>query len=205
MKYTDSTNLFLKQRLFSHKNTSSNVFIVIEGPSGTGKTTATKLLAKRLRAIDLHSPPKELLPIRQFIDNSDLEVQFLYYLTGNVITSRQVTTQLENTSIVLDRYVFTTAAWFSSLEVNVQVDFLSLNLLQPDFLFLLVTKDEKVRRDRVRAEDRSFTASDSMLETIPGIQQRCLSLFRSFHPIEIDTTDKTVEEIVTLIETILRE
>lgn len=190
--------------LFDHTNTSPNRFIVIEGLDGTGKTTATKLLAEKIGGLALSSPPEPFLSIRQQVDTLSLEARFLYYLAGNVAISQQIEDFLQKTHVILDRYLFTTIACFSALGMQTHMDYLPLKLLQPDVLFLLHIDDEVTRRKRLREKKKSLSVNDLLIEERNDFTHDCLSCLRSYNPIEIDTAYYSPEEVVSHMEIALK-
>src|ERR1700677_1365004 len=94
-----------------------NLFIVLEGADGTGKTTAAKNLAKSLGAKYIATPPPKFREIRNVVDKDvSVGVRFLFYLTGVLHASDIVRQTLANQPVVCDRYIASTIAYHRALE-----------------------------------------------------------------------------------------
>ncbi len=184
----------LKKNPFNHR------LIVIEGISGAGKTTISKMLAETLGAAYLECPPKILDIGRTSVDSMDKVARFHFYLTGNIIASRMAEQALQESDVVMDRYVFTTICWFHEELYASGISLESLGLLEPDYKFLLTVSDENVRRKRVRASERRFSKSDQDLETEGSEKVKLyLNLLTSHGLQKIDTSRKTSNAVERFI------
>ena len=93
----------------------SNLFIVVEGTDGTGKSSISQELAKCLNAKYYRCPPKIIIPLRKFADGSPYLFRYLYYLIGNFIAQHEIRSLLKHSSVICDWYVFSTIAYHSIL------------------------------------------------------------------------------------------
>lgn len=192
LKYWADVNKYL----VADSNQVGTHFIVIDGPSGSGKTTLAKLLAKSINGQYLHCPPTEFQPVAHEIRRMSEQTQFFFYLSANIAISQQVSAALHNSHVIVDRYIYTTLAWYSALGVSSRIDMGSLELLRPNLAFLLLTSSEEVRRQRVRVGDRNYTKADEMLESHPDVYASYVAQLRSFGLDEVETSTRTIDDIL---------
>lgn len=126
-----------------------NIFIVVEGLSGCGKTRITKALSKKLNAIYFKTPPPPLIAFRDIADKKfGIEDRYSFYLAGSFLASEQIKKILERKTVICDRYIYTTLAFHAARGLKVHKISQLKNLLTPDITFL-VTCDEDIRRERM--------------------------------------------------------
>ena len=83
------------------------LFIVIEGLDGVGKTTTTKLLARTIGAVIVRNPPESLAHMRMLFENQPEPGKRRFFEFGNLVTNLTVADLIEQTPIVSDRW------WYS--------------------------------------------------------------------------------------------
>lgn len=94
-----------------HRENPAPVSIVLEGLDGVGKSTAARLLASQLKAVQLRTPPTSLLPCRPYFDSRP-ELRAGYYETGNFIAAAEMSNALASSrSAVCDRFFASTRAY----------------------------------------------------------------------------------------------
>ena len=98
-------------------------FILFEGLDRTGKSILSAKVAEKIGAELLQSPPKELLPFREYFDGLSNETNFAYYLECNRTLNKQIRSIRKNTPVVLDRYFFTTVA-YHSVKLGRNIDYI---------------------------------------------------------------------------------
>lgn len=147
-----------------------------------GKSTLSRLLAKKINAVNLKSPPSCISSELRaaFDDSADLKTAF--YALGNYIAAFEIAKTLETQPVVLDRFWNSTAA--NALARNVQakpggydlpargnpVYRWPADLIQPDVvLFLSVSEHERQRRQARRKE---VTKEEMMLKEIHSFRQK---------------------------------
>ena len=87
------------------------VSIVLEGLDGVGKSTAARLLASQLQAVQLRTPPTSLLHVRSYFDSRP-ELRAGFYETGNFIAAAEMSNALASSrSVVCDRFFASTRAY----------------------------------------------------------------------------------------------
>ena len=90
----------------------AGAFIVLEGLDGVGKSTAVRLLAKRLSAHETRTPPNVMRPFRAAFDEGERIRRTAYYEVGNFIAGEQArAAREEGKSTVCDRYFCSTHAY----------------------------------------------------------------------------------------------
>ena len=144
-----------------------NLFIVLEGADGTGKTTVGTMLAERIGGKYIRTPGEEYKPIRSRIDKeAHHDARLLFYLSSVVDASHKIEDLLTQMPIVCDRYIWSSliphAAYYNeSLEsLEAQWNPLIKKLTLPTYTVLLkVDEEEQLRRIGGRANG-SLTASD---------------------------------------------
>lgn len=184
-------------------------FIVIEGLDAAGKSTLVAKLAESLNATLLQCPPRLEAP--EFIDG-DLRSHFdkclssqrrAYYRAANLIASEQAESYLQKGHVVMDRYWTSTVA-FAALDNDSDLDQewqgrYPPELRKPDTVILL-TVDEENRAKRMRVRGEPVTTEEHNLAVNAARRETVLQVYRTFDPIEIDTSDLTPDAV---LETVL--
>ncbi|MEO2117975.1 MAG: dTMP kinase [Methanocaldococcus sp.] len=171
------------------------MFIVFEGIDGSGKTTQSKLLAKKLKAFWTYEPSnsevgkfiREILSGNIKVDNNTLA---LLFAADRVEHTKLIKEKLKKRDVVCDRYLHSSIAYQSV--AGVDEDFIkSINryALKPDIVFLLIV-DINVALKRVKTKD-IFEKKDFLEK----VQDKYLELAREEDFIIIDTTNKSIEDV----------
>ena len=128
----------------------SNAFVVLEGVDGAGKTTITQLLASHLNAIQVATPQVPFLDIRAAVEElNDPTLRFHFYLTSVIAISPLIKRSLITTSVVCDRYVYSTIAYHRAMGVDLTYfDWEKLPIIHPTASFLL-TASNSIRSVRM--------------------------------------------------------
>ncbi|XP_065164016.1 UMP-CMP kinase 2, mitochondrial-like [Atheta coriaria] len=182
--------------------------IVLEGLDLSGKSTLSRLLAKKINAVNLKSPPSCISSELRaaFDDSADLKTAF--YALGNYIAAFEIAKTLETQPVVLDRFWNSTAA--NALARNVQakpggydlpargnpVYRWPADLIQPDVvLFLSVSEHERQRRQARRKE---VTKEEMMLKEIHSFRQNVLLAYQYMEEPAIQMVNSDVSVAETL-------
>lgn len=189
-------------------------FIVIEGLDATGKSTLVHRLAECLHATPLKTPMR--LEVPEFSDG-DLRAHFdarppvqrrAYYRAACLIGSEQATIALQNGHVVMDRYWPSTVA-FAALDEGVDIvqDWQGRyppELRKPDAVILL-TVDEAHREKRMHGRGEPVTIEEHKLAADVLRRKAVLQTYRTFKPIEIDTSPLDADAVLEAVLTALRE
>ena len=187
-------------------------FIVIEGLDATGKSTLVAELAKSLNATLLQCPPRLEAPeftdgdLRSHFDNRPSLQRRAYYRAANLIASEQAELVLQKGHVVMDRYWTSTVA-FAALDDDSDLDQewqgrYPPELSKPDIVILL-TVDEENRAKRMQERGEPVTIEENNLAANAARRETVLQIYRTFDPIEIDTSNLTPDAVLETVLTVL--
>ena len=186
----------------------SSKFIVIEGLDATGKSTLVEKLAKSLNATLLKCPPRLEAPdfmdanLRSHFDNRPSAQRRAYYQAANLIASEQAEVALRKGHVVMDRYWTSTVA-FTALNDDSKLDEkwygrYPPELRKPDIVILL-TVDEENREKRMQKRGVPTTAEEQNLAADVACREAVLRIYRTFEPIEIDTSRLKPDAVLEIV------
>lgn len=164
--------------------------IVFDGCDGVGKTSCALALAKEMDAMYYKTPPKIFDSIRVEIESfNDYDLRFHFYLTAMLYAAKEIEALLKNTSVICDRYIYSTIAYHRAIGIKTPENLEKL-FPQPDYAFLLHAQDEVIKK---RLSERSvFGFFDTNFE----IQKKAFKEFQSFNLNLFETSYLKVEESV---------
>lgn len=184
----------------------TNLFIVIEGLDATGKSTLVENLVNAMGAKLLFCPPRLEAPglmegdLRIHFDDTPPPIRRAYYQAANLIASEMATATLEQNHVIMDRYWTSTVA-FSAMDEYHQMaqwnGFYPDSMRPPDVLILL-TVDEVNRKIRMDGRGEPTTSEESNLAQNTERRRAVLEAYRSFSPIEIDTSNLNPQEVLEI-------
>lgn len=131
--------------------------IVLEGFDGSGKTSFSYILSKRLNAIRWCSPPKSIKHLRPYF-NENKQYREAFYVIGNYICAYEISKFLQRKPVVIDRY------WLSTISAIENYDTKwPKGLLKPDFVFWIDIPEE-IRIAKVYSRTKPITEEEQALE-----------------------------------------
>jgi dTMP kinase len=166
-----------------------NLFIVVEGIDGAGKTSVAKELAEQLDGKYYKCPPRIILPLRKVADKSPYRLRYFYYLVGNYIAQSEIKSILKHTVVVCDWYIFSTIAYHSVLlKRSLRIP----RILMPDKLVYLSASTSQITSRLAKRKIKSKFEDLNFLEKVRLRYEELISGLNNV--IEVNTTDKTVED-----------
>ncbi|MFE2034416.1 thymidylate kinase [Streptomyces scopuliridis] len=188
-------------------------FIVLEGVSGIGKTTLTRLLTKRMAATSLHTLPRPHTDWSSAV-NAKLRSlpQFAFYLSGVLHASDSIRLTRALGPVIADRYVSSVIACHAAVH-HVTVDHVA-QLLEPFRPYLetpthtfYLRCSEGALRERLSGKSDAKN-DDTDLLAVPGRLPRILDNFATVAATDrsavwVDTDGKTPETLADWITTYL--
>lgn len=173
---------------------------MLEGLSGSGKTTIGKKLARAMHAKFCSTPLGPFAKTRSVIDNASVSpnARFFFYLGGVLDAWGTLHRLLATHDVVCDRYFLTTYCYHKAIGATPPSSLNNL-LQEPDFTFLITCKEEERRR---RLGNRGLDVNDKR-EVQLRSDRKFLQEYRKFHLAEIDNTPRdpnlAVEKILAIV------
>ncbi|MFF9478088.1 thymidylate kinase [Streptomyces sp. NPDC014733] len=157
-------------------------FIVLEGVSGIGKSTLTRILAARIGAAALHTLPA---PHSAWSETANTAMkplpQFAFYLSGLLHASDLVRQQLARGPVIADRYASSVIACHAAVhhlhtdDVTRLLTPFTPYLTAPDHTFYLRCSPNALRERMTTKQD--LKADDTALFGVPGRLERLVANF----------------------------
>ena len=140
--------------------------------------------------------------LRSYFDNRPSSQRRAYYRAANLIASEQAEVALQKGHVVMDRYWTSTVA-FAALDDDSDLDQewqgrYPPELRKPDIVILL-TVDEENRTKRMQGRGEPVTTEEHNLAADAMLRETVLQVYRTFDPIEIDTSDLTPNAVLKTV------
>ncbi|MFD4526758.1 dTMP kinase [Streptomyces sp. NPDC058470] len=187
--------------------------VVLEGVSGIGKTTLTKLLARRLDGTSLHTlPVPHSVWSAQANEHMRALPQFAFYLSGLLHASDHIRAALPIGAVVADRYTSSVTACHAAVHGIAPDDVAALihpfrpYLVVPDHTFYLRCSPQTLR-ERMSTK-RDIKQDDTDLFDIPGRFEQLVENFETVAAGDptatvLDTDRRSPGQLADTIRTIL--
>lgn len=203
-------------------------FIVIEGLDGAGKTTSAAGLAAQLGAVLLSSPPRlvhewgqpemgcvaapptaAMGELRHHFDKRSPTVRRAYYRAAGLVASELAVRALETgRHVVMDRYWPSTVA-FARLDNPPPEGWFVPGQYPPEYrvpdVVFLLTVDEAGRLRRLDTGRMGSTEEEGRLADDSARRAKVLDAYHDFDIVEVDTSDRTPDDVVEQCMAVLRD
>lgn len=178
----------------------NKLFIAFEGVDRVGKTTHSKLLARKIDADIYVSPETPHNNIKNEVNQKcDELTKLLFYLSGNIHVSKKISTNIENRAAVCDRYILSTLANNSYMGKDHVLKYYNLienEIMIPDYTFLLHSEKDIIK-ERIKENSMSFKDT-TLLETpekIDIIYEKFIEMSEIFPNAIIIDTHGTIQNV----------
>lgn len=181
---------------------NKNIFIVIEGLDGVGKTAVTNYFARKYGYKVVKTPTYPLQSLRRLFDYSkNATFRMLYYLLASVIASFQICHLLKKSHVICDRYIISTIAYHECAGANTTIArYISRCILHPNLsIHLTATEDIRNARMAHRSSPNLYRPRIRWDALPSNLQRQTEVLIGQLCDIEIDTSQKQIDEIAQLI------
>lgn len=178
--------------------------VSIEGLSGVGKSTISRILANEWGAEIIATVPKEFDGLRRFLDRSDMNsihARFCFFLSAVLYNEKNIRTALtDGRNVVVESYLFRTIASHRGMGSGLSIGFPQDILMPNPALYLTCEEGERRQRCNRRVKEKTFW--DELAE-----QQAAMVLYEysQFNMTPIDTTHQAPEAVVASILKILQK
>jgi thymidylate kinase len=181
------------------------MFISIEGIDGSGKSTVTKLLAKKLKGVAISTPPDVMKSIRSKVDDhQSRKAKYYFYISGLYLLDGSLRQLMKENHVICDRHIHSTLAYqFPDDELfPTNIHNLFPDLQKPEKTIFL-TADQTIRKKRILSRENGG-AKKNPADYNYEAQELALSRFEMMSDlIKIDTTNHTALEVCNEICKIL--
>lgn len=170
-----------KGQLSKSGNVKKHPLIVLEGLSGSGKTTLAMGLLNKINSTYYHSPPAYMDNLKKLFSHNFI-LNSAYTFLGQYVASYDVETLLAHSTVIMDRYWHSSAAFAIASAINnfpekyimpskgSQIYNWPRDLLKPDIVFFLEV-DEATREDRLNR--RNNLTREATTNTLDDLISRC--------------------------------
>lgn len=172
----------------------THLLIGLEGPDGSGKTSAGNRLAEKLGAVVYKTPSDFYQTNRSEVDAVGGQVRFSYYLACCFWAAHQIQELLKHSDVIVDRYIFSALAYHQAMGVDLSyINFSRIPIIMPNFYFYIYASPE-VCAERMHRRG-NMSASDRHIESDVSLQKRIHRAYSKLPVISIDSSAMSQEEV----------
>jgi thymidylate kinase len=175
---------------------SNNIFIVIEGVDGSGKSTVAKKVSEKINGLMVKTPTGIWNKYRHLVENVHPTIRFIYYAMANHFACLHIRRELKKANVVCDRFWHSTKAHHMAYgcKVAYHLPLWILGNKSPDLVYYLsVSTSERERRVRNRLDNKAKDLDSKSLRKTHGI------FLKLPHLIKINTTFLSEENVIDAI------
>jgi thymidylate kinase len=183
------------------------IFISIDGIDGTGKTTVSKLLSKKLGFIYYKSPADNFEKLRSNVDK-DINVfgRYSYYRLAVNYDSIRISELLKRNNVVSDRYILSTFAYHYAMNKKIKLIYDDKNIIKPNICFILHASFQVLeKRFIMRNNFDRIIENITLLKKVEKIFKNISNYLPNFNVKHINTDKLSENEVANKIIKILRE
>jgi len=177
---------------------SKKIFVVVEGPDASGKTSIAKELANRINAIYFERTP-------DLRADTFKQHEIGYYENLGRKLSLQIEKKIEKSSVVIARYIYSISAIFYANTCKIRP--VIKDVIEPDYIIYCYANSktliERIKKRSENGEPLSYIEKDP--QKYKRLCERYEDLFKKgTNIIKIDTSNKTIAESVSKILSLLK-
>lgn len=186
-------------------NAPRGILVVLEGLSGSGKSSVAGLLQQPPDVVFLPTIPPEFESARRFVDAGDsLRARFYVYLAANYALSSQLRQLLASgTTILLESYFYRTLGTHKAMGVDDVPKIDWTEAIRPDLTLWLAVEEEE-RLARLTKRDGSSAKSKWHGRVRPEIEKRFYDELHNEMRV-LDTTLLAPEDVAQQALQLIRE
>jgi len=177
-----------------------NLFVVLEGVDGCGKTTVSEELALILSATLIKTPLPDQDCLRVAYDHDTcMTARYLFYLSCVLSASQKIKEILPRGNVICDRYLLSSVCYHKAMGVDMTiVETNRLDIIVPDFTFCLMASPE-IRELRLKRRNSSGKTIEDNHDLLEAVQ---LDFMANIEYI-VDTTDTSPKEAANIVASYL--
>lgn len=170
---------------------------VFEGVDGSGKTELAHAFAKEINGMYYKGLPERIAWLKPFIYHVPSIIRYGYFLLGNYISAGEIKKLLERSPVVVDQYIYCTAA-FHSVSLSKKVPLADV-LVLPDQIFYLYASWQEIDARLEKRKDRNKFEKLAYLKKVDEVYRDIFSSVKE-KVTHIDTTTGSVEENLSVLK-----
>ncbi len=168
--------------------------ICFEGVDGSGKTTLSKLLTKKLKGHYIKSPPNSIARTRKLISNANDDITFHHYVFGNSAAGLLAEKVSRYKPVCLDRYHYSTSVYHHKVLKNGN----KIPKLPKEDLVVYLNADWSTINNRLN--NRGDRKPHENIKNLKSIHSRYIKLFKDkSNVLYIDTDRNDIKKSLDLI------